>query len=96
MEGMEGKGVKKGAASLEPEWGAISAAPKVTLWSRVTGEGCMALVIRARGDRGRGKPGFTLTLLTCAFCVCSPLSEERGPPRSGVSERSVRLPFVLV
>lgn len=48
----------------------------------------MAFVIGARGYRGRDKPNFTLTSLTCALCVCSPLYEERSPPRSRVSERA--------
>ena len=56
----------------------------------------MALVIGLRGDRGRGKPDFTVTLLTCVLCICSSLSEERSPSRSGVSVRGVILPFVFV
>lgn len=56
----------------------------------------MALVTRPREGRGQGKPNFTLTLLTCALCFCSPLSEKRSPPRSRVSEKGVILPFVNV
>lgn len=59
-------------------------------------EESMVLVGGPRGDRGRGRLDFTLTLLTCALFLCSPPSEERSLPRSRVSRRGVILPFVLV
>lgn len=55
----------------------------------------MAIVLGARRDRGRDKVDFTLTLLTCALCICSPLSEERSPPRTRVSEQCLALVYHL-
>lgn len=87
---------EKSGATFGPEWGVISATGKRAqgLWARENG--AWPVVFRPRGDRVRGKLNFMLTLLTCALCICSPLSQECSLPRTRVSMRTVVLPFALV
>ncbi|MEJ1277980.1 ATP synthase H+ transporting mitochondrial F0 complex subunit B1 [Cricetulus griseus] len=69
--GARGKGAGR-TATLGPEQSRLAAARGLGDIRGTSGA--------TQGDPGRWGRNFTLTLLTRALCVCSPLSEERGRP----------------